>query len=78
MKPTLNKALPCAVVGHNYTKSKTNSDHTYQLTCNHCGIITNSDQIVNFEESSISNKDILSTLKQLFHLKLQLSKSKLT
>ena len=76
MKPTSNKALPCAVFGHNYVKSKTNSDQTAELVCGHCGNITTTDKAGNFDDLSFSNKDIQSTLRQLFHLNLQISKPK--
>ncbi|MDP5081105.1 MAG: hypothetical protein NWP87_00505 [Winogradskyella sp.] len=75
MKPTTQKALPCAVFGHNYTKSKTNSDNTAELTCTHCNITVLTDVKGNFELSSISNKNIQSALRQLFHLSLSISKS---
>lgn len=74
MKPTSNKALPCAVFGHNYVKSKTNSDQTTELTCCHCHIVVNTDASGNFEEAEMSNKNIQSALRKLFHLKLRLSK----
>jgi hypothetical protein len=73
MKPTNNKALPCAVFGHNYKKSKTNSDSTAELTCSHCNAIVHTDVKGNFEASSISNKNIQSALRQLFHLNLSIS-----
>lgn len=74
MKPTSNKALPCAVFGHNYVKSKTNSDQTTELTCCHCNIVVNTDTSGNFDETTISNKHIQSTLRRLFHLNFQISK----
>ncbi|WP_299366902.1 hypothetical protein [Winogradskyella sp.] len=74
MEPTSNKALPCAVFGHNYVKSKTNSDQTAELTCSNCGTVVTTDKHGNFDELSLSNKDIQSTLRRLFHLNLQISK----
>jgi hypothetical protein len=74
MKPTSNKALPCAVFGHNYVKSKTLSDQTLELTCSQCGAHAQTDALGNFEEACITNQDIQFTLRKLFHLKLQLSK----
>ena len=74
MKPTSNKALPCAVFGHNYVKTKTNYDQTTELTCSHCGTTVTTDKHGNFDELSISNKHIQSTLRQLFHLNRQISK----
>lgn len=76
MKPTPKKTLPCSVFGHNYVISKTNSDQTSELRCSHCNAVTTTDASGNFEEFSIPNKDIQSTLRQLFHLKLQTSKLK--
>ena len=73
MKPTSNKALPCAVFGHNYVKSKTNSDQTLELKCSNCGAVVNTDMNGNFDELSVSNKHIQSTLRQLFHLNLQIT-----
>lgn len=55
-------------------KSKTNADHTTELTCSHCNTIVHTDTKGDFEESSISNKQIQSTLRQLFHLNISLSK----
>ncbi|WP_339753744.1 hypothetical protein [uncultured Winogradskyella sp.] len=74
MKPTINNALPCAVFGHNYIKSKTNSDCTTKLTCSHCNVVVHTDSKGNFEESCIANKNIQSALRQLFHLNLSISK----
>ena len=76
MKPTSNNALPCAVFGHNYVKTKSQSDHTTQLTCRHCGTVVETDEHGNFDELSLPNKDIQSTLRQLFHLNLQIAKPK--
>lgn len=76
MKPTSNKAIPCAVFGHNFVKTKTNSDQTIDLKCSHCGVTETTDKNGNFDEFSIANKDVQSTLRQLFHLNLQLSKPK--
>ena len=78
MKPTSNKALSCAVFGHNYVKSKTNTDHTTELKCYQCETTVKTDSYGNFDELSISNKDIQSTLRQLFHLNHQISKPKLS
>lgn len=76
MKPTTSKALPCAVFGHNYVKSKTNPNQTAELTCSHCNTVVTTDTSGNFEELSISNKHIQATLRQLFHLKVQTLKPK--
>ena len=62
MSSTFNKAIPCSVFGHNYMKSKTNADHTSELKCSHCNISVKTDTKGNFSESSISNKNIQSTL----------------
>ena len=75
MKPTTNKALSCAVFGHNFVKSKTNSDHSSQLQCCECNAVVHTDSKGNFEGNSISNKAIQSALRQLFHLNLSSSKS---
>ncbi len=69
MNPTTNKALPCAVFGHNYVKSKTNMDNTLELTCCNCNAVVMTDSKGNFEQSSISNTHIQSVLRQLFLLK---------
>ena len=74
MKPTSNNAFPCAVFGHNYVKTKTNADQTTELTCRHCNIVVKTDASGNFEDHQISNKDIQSTLRQLFHLNLRSAK----
>ena len=75
MKPKAHKALPCSIFGHNYTRSKTNSDNTAELTCTHCKITVQTDDRGDFEISSISNKQIQLTLRQIFHLNLHISKS---
>ncbi|MCB0399720.1 MAG: hypothetical protein KDD26_08900 [Winogradskyella sp.] len=76
MKPTSNKALPCAVFGHNFVKTRTLQDHTAELTCTHCNIAVRTDISGNFEEISISNKNIQTALRKLFHLRLQTAKPK--
>lgn len=76
MKPNTNNALLCSALGHNYAKSKTNIDHSAELTCCNCGTQITTDAFGNFDESSISNKAIVTTLRQLFHLRIQISKPK--
>lgn len=76
MKPTSSKALPCAVFGHNYVKSKTNPDQTLELVCSHCNTVVKTDTNGNFEALSMSNRHVQTTLRRLFHLKLQTSKPK--
>lgn len=71
MKPTSNKALPCAVFGHNYVKSKTNSDHTAELTCCHCNHIATTDTEGNFRDETLTNTHLQTTLRKLYHLKLR-------
>lgn len=74
MKSKQNNALPCAVFGHNYVKSKTNSNRTSELTCCHCNTVVNTDSKGNFETSTIANKKIQLTLIQLFRLNLNYSR----
>ena len=74
MKPTQNMTLPCAVFGHNYIKSKTNSNRISELTCCNCKTIVTTDLRGNFEASTISNKRIQSILIKLFRLNLNLTK----
>lgn len=74
MKPTSNNALPCAVFGHNYVKSKTNSDRTVELTCCHCNHIATTDTEGNFREENSINKHLQTTLRKLYHLKLRTDK----
>ncbi|GAB4159207.1 MAG: hypothetical protein Tsb0033_13450 [Winogradskyella sp.] len=76
MKPTRSKTLPCAVFGHNYVKTKTNPDHTLELVCSHCNATVITDTNGNFEELNVPDRHIQTTLRQLFHLKLQTSKPK--
>ncbi|MFC0603584.1 hypothetical protein [Winogradskyella pulchriflava] len=71
MKPTFNNALPCAVFGHNFVKSKTNSDHTVELTCCHCNHVATTDAQGNFREETLTNKHMQTTLRKLYHLKLR-------
>ena len=74
MKPTSNKALSCAVLGHNYVKVKANLDRTTELRCRHCDIKVTTDVSGNFDHGNLSTKNIQSTLRRLFHLSLQQSK----
>lgn len=74
MKPTSNKAVPCMVFGHNYVKSKTKTDHSTELRCCECGTVVSTDSYGNFNEVSVFNQDIQTTLRRLFHLNLQIKK----
>ncbi|WP_299126600.1 hypothetical protein [uncultured Winogradskyella sp.] len=71
MKFKVNSALPCAVFGHNYIKSKMNADQTSELTCSHCKTVANTDPFGNFIETSSPSKDVQSTLRKLYHLSLR-------
>lgn len=74
MKPISNNALPCAVFGHNYVRSKTNSDQTAELTCSHCNHTSTTDTEGNFIEETLTNKHMQTTLRKLYHLKLRVHK----
>lgn len=76
MKPTSNKALTCAVLGHNYVKVKSNFDGTTALRCRHCDVKVSTDTSGNFDHGNLPNKNIQSTLRRLFHLNLQQTKPK--
>ncbi|RCW93724.1 hypothetical protein [Winogradskyella arenosi] len=76
MKPTNKKPLPCAVFGHNYMRSKTNSDQTVELTCTHCNTIVVTDSFGNFENNTLKNPEIADTLRELYQLTRQLSKTR--
>lgn len=75
MKPTTNKSLSCSAFGHNYVKSKTNTDLTSEFTCSNCNTVVVTDSEGNFEEPRTFNKDVLTTLMQLMHLNKRISKS---
>ena len=78
MKPTPTKTLPCAIFGHNYVKSKTNTDHTTELTCSHCKTIVVTDSHGNFENHTVYNSQITTTLQELYRLTKRGSKIKVT
>lgn len=71
MKPTSNKALTCAVLGHNYVKVKSNFDGTTELRCRHCDVKVSTDASGNFVDDNLPSKNIQSTLRRLLHLNLQ-------
>ncbi|MEM9679297.1 MAG: hypothetical protein AAF901_03155 [Bacteroidota bacterium] len=75
MKTTTNKALSCAVFGHNFFKSKTFDDGTTELTCSHCQTKITTDKNGNFEESSIGNVNMQTAIRQLFLLKWKLGRT---
>ena len=76
MRPTSNKTLPCAIFGHNYKRSKTNIDHTIELTCTHCDMVVVTDLNGNFDTNTVSNSQIKDTLQELYRLTLRFSKTK--
>lgn len=78
MKTYPNTALPCTAFGHNYIKTKINNDQTSELTCNHCGIVVNTDTKGNFEHISNPDTHIKRVLRKLYHLRLQSVKAKLS
>ncbi|RED44605.1 hypothetical protein DFQ10_103292 [Winogradskyella eximia] len=68
MKPTNPKALPCAIFGHNFERSKTYMDHTSELICRHCEAVVVTDSHGNFENHTVVNSQIADTLQQLYRL----------
>ncbi|NRR91278.1 hypothetical protein HSX10_06845 [Winogradskyella undariae] len=76
MKPKTTKALPCAIFGHNYVKSKTNIDHTIEMTCTHCDTVVVTDHHGNFENNTVANKQISETLQELYRLTKCIAKTK--
>lgn len=68
MNLTNKKTLPCAVFGHNYKRTKTNIDHTVELTCSHCDTIIVTDRNGNFDSITVSNTQIKETLQELYRL----------
>ncbi len=78
MKPPKNKTLPCAIFGHNYIRSKTNIDHTIELTCSHCDMVVVTDHNGNFDANTVSNGQIKDTLQELYRLKRLFSKPKVS
>ncbi|WP_299121645.1 hypothetical protein [uncultured Winogradskyella sp.] len=78
MKPKSNKSLPCAIFGHNYTRSKTNKDHTIELTCMHCDMVVITDHKGNFDSHTFSNTQIKDALQELYRLKRHFPKAKVS
>jgi hypothetical protein len=76
MKPNSTKVLPCAIFGHNYTRSKTNLDHTVELVCTHCDAIVVTDRDGNFENNTLTNGEIKDTLQRLYRLNRLLTKAR--
>ena len=77
MKTTTYIPLPCAVLGHNFIRSHQYNDNSYELTCKCCGTVVQTDAHGNFDNISSPDKHIKSTLRTLYHLKLQLLKTKI-
>ena len=78
MKPKSSEILPCAIFGHNYIRSKTNIDHTAELTCTHCDTVVVTDQQGNFENITVSNTQITDALQDLYRLTKRILKSKVS
>lgn len=78
MKPTSPKTLPCAIFGHNYIRTKTNIDHSIELTCVHCDMVEVTDHKGNFDAHTVSNNRIKETLEELYKLKQRFYKIKVS
>lgn len=78
MKPTSPKSLPCAIFGHNYIRTKTNLDHSIELTCVHCDMVVETDPKGNFDAHTVSNDQIKETLEELYKLKQRFYKIKVS
>lgn len=78
MTPTKNKTLPCAIFGHNYKRTKTNRDHTIELTCMHCDVAVTTDLNGNFDTNTVSNSLIKETFQDLYRLTHRLQKVKVS
>lgn len=78
MKPTPTQALPCAIFGHNYVRSKTNLNHSIELTCTHCDTVVVTDNHGNFDNFTVSNSQIKDTLQELYRLTRRIPKLKVT
>ncbi|MFK7832446.1 MAG: hypothetical protein AB8B52_04145 [Winogradskyella sp.] len=76
MKTNTTKILPCAVFGHNYKRSKTNLDHTIELTCSHCDAVVVTDHHGNFDNITVANTQIKDTLQELYRLTRRIQKTK--
>ena len=76
MKPTTNNILPCAIFGHNYLRTKTNMDHTVELTCVHCDMVVVTDHNGDFDANTVSNSQIKDTLQKLYRLTHRFQKAK--
>lgn len=77
MKPTSTGLLPCAIFGHNYERSKTNMNHTIELTCSHCDTTVVTDNHGNFETNTVRNSQIKDTLQELYRLTRRIPNSKI-
>jgi hypothetical protein len=62
------RTLPCAIYGHNYMKTKTNLDHSVELTCTQCDIEVLTDPEGNFDTNTVTNSQIKDTLEELYRL----------
>lgn len=78
MKPTTNNILPCAIFGHNYLRTKTNMDHTFELTCLQCDMVVITDHNGDFDTNTVSNSQIKDTLQKLYRLTHRLQKAKVS
>jgi hypothetical protein len=78
MNLTNKKTLPCAVFGHNYIRTKTNIDHTVELTCSHCDTIIVTDCNGNFDSITVSNTQIKETLQELYRLTHRFQKAQVS
>jgi len=76
MKPKPTETLPCSVFGHNYVRSKTNLDHSIEMTCSHCDVVVVTDIHGNFENHTFSNTQIKDTLQELYRLTKRITKTK--
>ncbi|WP_179009303.1 hypothetical protein [Winogradskyella forsetii] len=76
MKPTSTETLPCAIFGHNYVRSKTNLDHTIEMTCSHCDTVVVTDRHGNFENHTVPNSQVTDTLQELYRLTRRIPKTK--
>ncbi len=78
MKPPKNKTLPCAIFGHNYIRTKTNIDHSSELTCVHCDMVAVTDHDGNFDANTVSNSQLKDTLQKLYRLTHRIQKAKVS
>ncbi|WP_460220250.1 hypothetical protein [Psychroserpens sp. MEBiC05023] len=70
--------LSCSVFGHNLERSPMSTGNAHQLICKTCQSRVPVDNQGEFESTSFNNKNLQKTLRQLFILKHQYSRERIS